>query len=163
MLQTLHLKRQKHSASHLKSCNPIRGTPSSTAWAMAKHNVIPPICQGHTTSSSQAARPLSCCRATSRLCRGLTSQQLTLRILWPILLTFFSLTEPLSPTPPQPHPTPRNGPNTDPKRTRNGPKQTQTDPNGPETDRNGPKMDRNQALRGGTAGGFVGMGGGWGL
>ena len=35
---------------------------------------------------------------------------------------------------PQPHPTPRNGPETDPK-------QTQTDPNGPETDRNGPETD----------------------
>ena len=34
-----------------------------------------------------------------------------------------------------------------------------TDPKRTETDRNGPEMDRNQALWGGTAGGFVGMGG----
>ena len=50
----------------------------------------------------------------------------------------------------------RNGPETDPKRS-------QTEPNGPETDRNGAEMDPNQAFWGGTAGGFVGMGGGWGL
>ena len=50
---------------------------------------------------------------------------------------------------PRPHPDPtqrsRNGPETDPKRTRNRPKRT-----------------RNQALWGGTAGGFVGRGGGGG-
>ena len=61
-------------------------------------------------------------------------------------MIFFSLTEgPL----PDATPTP---PNT-PKQTRNG---AETEPNGSE-------MDRNQALAGGTAGGFVGMGGGWGL
>ena len=57
---------------------------------------------------------------------------------------------------PRPHPDPTQHP----KRTRNRP---ETEPNGPETDRNGAEMDRNQALWGGTAGGFVGMGGGWGL
>ena len=69
---------------------------------------------------------------------------------------FFSLTEaPL----PDPTPTP---PNT-PKRTRNGPKtdpkRSQTEPNGAETEPNGAEMDRNQAFRGGTGGGFVGVGG----
>ena len=59
-----------------------------------------------------------------------------------MLVIFFSLTEaPL----PDPTPTP---PNT-PKRT---PKRTEMEPNGAE-------MDRNQALRGGTTGGFVGVGG----
>ena len=73
---------------------------------------------------------------------------------------FFSLTEaPL----PDPTPTP---PNT-PKRTRNGPetdpKRSQTEPNGAETEPNGAETDRNQAFRGGTGGGFVGVGGVGGL
>ena len=77
-------------------------------------------------------------------------------------MIFFSLTEaPLS----DPTSTPRNGPETNPKRTRNGPetdpKRTQTDPNGPETDRNGPEMDRNQAPWSGTAGGVGRDGGGF--
>ena len=74
---------------------------------------------------------------------------------WSVTPTFglnsdilFPLQKPLSSTPLRPHPT-------DPKRT-------QTDPNGPETDRNGPETDRNRALWGGTAGGFVGRGGGGG-
>ena len=71
------------------------------------------------------------------------------------LVIFFSLTEaPL----PDPTPTP---PNT-PKRTRNGPKtdpkRSQSEPNGAETEPNGAEMDRNQAFRGGTGGGFVGVG-----
>ena len=75
------------------------------------------------------------------------------------VVIFFSLTEaPL----PDPTPTP---PNT-PKRTRNGPetdpKRSQTEPNGAETEPNGAEMDRNQAFRGGTGGGFVGVGG-WGV
>ena len=61
------------------------------------------------------------------------------------LVIFFSLTEA-----PLPDPDPTQHPDTDPTRTRNG----------PETDRNGPEMDRNQTLWGGTARGFVGMGGG---
>ena len=70
---------------------------------------------------------------------------------------------------PLPDPIPRNGPEMDratddffrrtQSRTQMDPKRTQTDPNGPEKD---PKLDRNQALWGGTAGGFVGMGGGGG-
>ena len=72
----------------------------------------------------------------------------------PSLVIFFSLTEaPL----PDPTPTPPNTPETDPKRTRNRP---ETEPNGPETEPNGAEMDRNQAFRGGTGGGFVGVGGG---
>ena len=58
----------------------------------------------------------------------------------------FSLTE-------APLPDPTQHLETDPKRTRNGAKRSQTDPNRAE-------MDRNQALSGGTAGGFVGRGGG---
>ena len=54
----------------------------------------------------------------------------------------FPLQKPLSPTPPRPHPTPQNGPETHPKRT----------PSGPE-------MHRNQALWDGTAGGLSGWGG----
>ena len=72
------------------------------------------------------------------------------------IVIFFSLTE-------APLPDPTQHPETDPKQTRNRP---ETDPNGPKRTRNGPKrpeiMDRNQGLWGGTAGGFVGMGG-WGL
>ena len=76
------------------------------------------------------------------------------------IVILFSLTEaPL----PGPTPTP---PNT-PKRTRNGPgtepNGAATEPNGAETEPNGAEMDRNQALRGGTAGGFVGVGGVGGL
>ena len=56
------------------------------------------------------------------------------------LVMFLSLTE-------APLPDPTQHPETDPTRTRNGA-------------RNGPEMDRNQALWGGTAGLFVGMGGG---
>ena len=41
---------------------------------------------------------------------------------------------------PRPHPTPRKGPETDPKRTRNRP---ETDPNGPKRTRNAPKRARN--------------------
>ena len=72
------------------------------------------------------------------------------------LVIFFSLTEaPL----PDPTPTPANTP----KRTRNGPKtdpkRSQTEPNGAQTEPNGAEMDRNQAFRGGTGGGFVGVGG----
>ena len=76
-----------------------------------------------------------------------------------------------SPSPwphPDPTPTPRNGPKTDPKGSetepnvpKTDPKGSETEPNGPETDRNGAEMDRNQALWGGTAGGFVVMGGVW--
>ena len=69
--------------------------------------------------------------------------------LLPRVVIFFSLTEaPL----PDPTPTP---PNT-PKR--------ETDPNRPkrQRSRNGAEIDRNQALWGGMAGRFVGMGG-WGL
>ena len=79
------------------------------------------------------------------------------------LVIFFSLPEAPLPDPTQ---TPwwcTQHPETDLKRTEtdpNGPKRTR---NGPETDRNRPEMDRNQALWGGTAGGFVGMGWGWGL
>ena len=63
------------------------------------------------------------------------------------LVIFFSLTEaPLPDTPPRPHPTPRNGPETE----------AETEPNGAE-------MDRNQALWGGTAGGGFWDGRGWGL
>ena len=62
---------------------------------------------------------------------------------------------------PRPRPEPVQHPETDTKQTRN---RAKTDPNGPATDPNRPKMDRNQALWGGTAGGFVGRGGGrWGL
>ena len=69
------------------------------------------------------------------------------------LVIFFSLTEaPL----PDPDPNPTQHPEMDPKRTRNKP---ETDPNGPE----GTRKDQNQALWGGTAGGFVGMGGGVGV
>ena len=46
----------------------------------------------------------------------------------PRVVIFFSLTEALSPTPPRPHPTPRNGPET--KQTRNRTKRSQTDRNG---------------------------------
>ena len=52
-------------------------------------------------------------------------------------------------TPPRPHPTPRNGPETDPKQTRNGARRSQTDPNRAKRSRNGPKS----SLLGGTAGG----------
>ena len=73
------------------------------------------------------------------------------------LVIFFSLTEaPLpdpTPTPPKDLKGTRNRPETEP----NGAKRTRTEANGAE-------MDRNQDLSGGTAGGFVGMGGGgWGL
>ena len=53
---------------------------------------------------------------------------------------------------PDPTPTPPNGPETDPKQTRNGAKRSRTEPNGAE-------MDQNSAFRGGTGGGFVGVGG----
>ena len=49
---------------------------------------------------------------------------------------------------------PRNGPETDPKQTRNGAKRTGTEPNAA-------KMDRNQALSRGMAGGVCRGGGGW--
>ena len=66
-------------------------------------------------------------------------------------MIFVSLTEaPL----PDPNPT---QPNT---LTRN---RAETKPNGAETEPNGAEMDRNQAFRGGTGGGFVGVGGGWGV
>ena len=74
----------------------------------------------------------------------------------PSPLLWRALKKPLSPTPPRPHPTPRNGPETDPKQTRNGAKWSRTEPNRAE-------MDRNQALSGGTAGKFVRMGGVGGL
>ena len=61
-------------------------------------------------------------------------------------MIFFSLTEAPLHDPPQPHPTPRNGPEKDPKQTRNGAKRSQTDTNGAE-------MGRNQALSGAAAGG----------
>ena len=74
-------------------------------------------------------------------------------------MIFFSLTEaPLT----DPTTTPPNTPETDPKRTRNRP---ETEPNGAKRSRmepNGAEMDRNQALSGGTAGEFVGMGRGGG-
>ena len=75
--------------------------------------------------------------------------------LFIILVIFFSLTEAplpdLTPTPPNTPKRTRNGPKTDPKRS-------QTEPNGAETEPNGAEMDRNQAFRGGTGGGFVGVG-----
>ena len=81
------------------------------------------------------------------------------------VVIFFSLTEGLAPlpdptpTPPRPHPDPTQHPEKDPKRTRNRP---QTEPNGAKWSRrepNGAEMDRNRAFRGGTGGGFVGVGG----
>ena len=62
-------------------------------------------------------------------------------------------------TSPRPHPDPTQHAETDPKRTQNRP---ETEPNGAETEPNGAEMDRNQAFRGGTGGGFVGVGG-WGV
>ena len=77
-----------------------------------------------------------------------------------MLVIFFSLTEaPLPdpiPTPPNTLKRTRNGPETEPKRS-------QTEPNGAETEPNGAEMDPNQAFRGGTGGGFVGVGGVGGL
>ena len=68
------------------------------------------------------------------------------------VVIFFSLTE-------APLPDPTQKPETDPKRTQNRP---ETEPkrsrNGAETEPNGAEMDRNQAFRGGTGGGFVGVG-----
>ena len=71
------------------------------------------------------------------------------------IVIFFSLFSYRSPSP-RPHPDPAQHPATDLKQTRN---RTEMDPNGAESDPNGPEMDRNQALWGGMAGGFVGMGG----
>ena len=62
------------------------------------------------------------------------------------VVIFFPLQNPLSPTPP-------NGPETDPKQTRNGAKRT----------RNGPKRTEIKPFGAGRAGGFVGMGGGVGV
>ena len=61
---------------------------------------------------------------------------------------------------PRPHPDPTQHPEVHPKRTQNRP---ETEPNGAETEPNGAEMERNQAFRGGTGGGFVGVGGGGGL
>ena len=58
------------------------------------------------------------------------------------LVIFFPLQKPLSPTPPRPHPTPRNGPETDLKWTRNGP-ETEPNGNGAKRSRNGAKPSRN--------------------
>ena len=57
---------------------------------------------------------------------------------------------------PRPQPDPTQHPEKEPKRTRN---RGETEPNGAETEPNGAEMDRNQAFRGGTGGGFVGVGG----
>ena len=46
----------------------------------------------------------------------------------------FPLQKPLSPTPPRPHPTPRNGPETNPKQSRNGAKWSQTEPKRSQTE-----------------------------
>ena len=64
---------------------------------------------------------------------------------------------------PRPHPDPTQHPETEPKRSQTEPKRSQTEPNGAKTEPNGAEMDRNQAFRGGTGGGFVGVGGGGGL
>ena len=60
---------------------------------------------------------------------------------------------------PRPHPNPTQHPETHPKRTQTRP---ETEPNGAETKPNGAETERNQAFRGGTGGGFVGVGG-WGV
>ena len=76
------------------------------------------------------------------------------------VVIFFSLTEaPL----PDPTPTPRNtlkrtrnGPETDPKQTRNRAKRSQTEPKRSQTE---PKWTEIKLFRVGQAGGFVGVGG----
>ena len=65
----------------------------------------------------------------------------------------FPLQKPLSPTPPRPHPTPRNGPETDPKQTRNGAKRSQTEPKRSQTE---PKWTEIKLFGVGRAGGLSG-------
>ena len=115
-----------------------------------------------STSAISELRLFGLNSVNTLLCDSLAlSQNMPAHPTWRLIIViFFSLTEaPL----PDPTPTP---PNT-PKRTRNRPKtdskRSQTEPNGAETEPNGAEMDRNQALRGGTGGGFVGVGGGWGV
>ena len=72
----------------------------------------------------------------------------------------FPYRSPSPPTPPRPHPTPRNGPETGPKQTRNGAKRSQTDPNGAKRSRNGLKSsplgwDSRGGLSGWAGGGVV--------
>ena len=72
------------------------------------------------------------------------------------VVIFFSLTEaPL----PDPTPTPPNGPETDPKRTRNGAKRTR---NGPKRSQTEPKWTEIKLFGVGRAGGLSGWGGGGG-
>ena len=75
---------------------------------------------------------------------------------------WFPLQKPLSPSPPRPQPDPtqrtRNGPETDPKRTRNGAKRSQTDPKRTETEPKWTKIKLSGVGRPGSLSGWPGGG-----
>ena len=70
-----------------------------------------------------------------------------------VIFFSFPLQKPLSPTPPRPHPTPRSGPETDPKQTRNGAKRSRT---GPKRSQKEPKWTEIKLFGVGRAGGLSG-------
>ena len=73
----------------------------------------------------------------------------------PRVVIFFSLTEAPLPDPTPTHPTPRNGPEADPKQTRNGAKRSRTEPKRTEAE---PKWTEIEPSGVGRPGGFVGVG-----